>query len=61
MATAGIEHTNSILLIFSADVIDLSDQTGVRKYLLSNPTDYAIKHMEERDTLILVKIESESI
>ena len=44
---------------FSLDVIDLSDQTGVRKNLLSNPADYAIKHMEERDTLILIKIESE--
>jgi hypothetical protein len=40
------------------DVIDLSDQTGVRKNLLKNPTDYAIKYMDERDTLILVKIES---
>ena len=39
------------------DVIDLSDQTGVRKNLLLNPTDYAIKYMEERDTLILIKIE----
>jgi hypothetical protein len=44
---------------FSLDVIDLSDQTGARKNLLSNPADYAIKHMEERDTLILIKIESE--
>ncbi|XP_028396169.1 uncharacterized protein LOC114520145 isoform X1 [Dendronephthya gigantea] len=43
--------------LLQEDEIDLSDQTGIRKNLSLTPTDYAIKHMEERDVLILVKIE----
>lgn len=53
-----IRHFSSGLNYYFVDEIDLSDQAGVRKNLLLNPTDYAIKYLEEKDTLILVKIES---
>ena len=40
--------------------VDLCDENGVMQHLLDNPKDYAEKHLQERASFILVKIESKS-
>ena len=40
--------------------VDLSDEQGSVKNLRINPTDYGTEYFGERETVILLKVESEN-
>ena len=46
--------------VMAPDVVDLSDESGALKNLPLHPLDYASKYLKDRETLVLVKGESES-
>ena len=44
--------------LLSSDVIDLSDESGVVKNIHKFPADYGTGYFTDRETLILLKVES---
>lgn len=42
------------------DIVELSDEQGVVKNLRNHPLDYGTDYLKERETLILLKVESNS-
>ena len=51
---------NQYLFIFSATV-DLSDESGNLKYLVNHPLRYATELLKERESFVLIRVESKFI
>ena len=42
-------------------MVELSDEAGTVKNLQKNPTDYGIDYFQDRETLVLLRVDSEYI
>ena len=48
-------------MLLTAETVDVSDETGQVKLLHTKLSDYAADSMEDREVLILLRVESKSL
>ena len=51
---------NSVFVFLSATV-DLSDESGNLKYLVNHPLIYATELLKERESFVLIRVESKLV